>query len=796
MALSIGELVGYVQLDTSPAEGAVDKMGGIFDSAGSGWTKLLGGFGLAGGAALATSLIGAMNLEPGRDKLAASLGLTETQAAQAGKVAGDLYSAGWGETADDVNLALESVMSSIKGMRGASEGELAAATEAALAFSTVMGVDVGKAAQVAGQMVKNGLATNAVEAFDLLTAASSKVPASVREDVLDAADEYGQFFAAVGMDGPAAMGLLAKGAEQGMYGIDKAGDAIKEFTIRSTDMSESSKAAYEAIGLDADDMATKMLAGGDTAGAAMDKIVDGLLSIKDPTDQGVAAIGLFGTPLEDLGTKNIPTFLKSLQDGGKGLGDFAGATEKAGDTLSDNAAGNLTVFSRKLKGTFIDLLGGQVLPKVTELTGYLANGLGPAFDTVGDAVGSASDFLSKHKEVLGIVAGIILAVFIPHLIALGIQSGVTAGFAVTSWLLIQGAAIKAALVHSLSIMGMVAGWVLMGAQSLIQAGRMAAAWVIAMGPIGWVIAAVVGLVALIVANWDTVRAWTTKAWSAVSDAVAAAWKWISEKVAAGTTSVVDFVKGIPGKFTGALSNLGSALSGAFGSAMNAGRDRVTNIGQATAEWLVELPGKFSNKLSGLLSTVRGLFGDAMESGKEKVTGIGATIVGWIAGVPGKMLDKLGAFKDAGRDLLQGFVDGMKNAAGVIEGIASSVWSMVKGLLNGAINKINNALEFKISLGPAGDFPINPPDIPQLATGGRATGATLAVIGEGREAESVLPDSVLRGLMERAHNAGRDSATGGGSEGRNGPLIGTVVQQVGESADVLAERLWFKTRTRG
>ena len=31
--------------------------------------------------------------------------------------------------------------------------------------------------------------------------------------------------------------------------------------------------------------------------------------------------------------------------------------------------------------------------------------------------------------------------------------------------------------------------------------------------------------------------------------------------------------------------------------------------------------------------------------------------------------------------------------------------------------------------------------------------------------------------------------------RSGPLIGKVEQQPGESADQLAERLWFKTRTR-
>lgn len=52
-------------------------------------------------------------------------------------------------------------------------------------------------------------------------------------------------------------------------------------------------------------------------------------------------------------------------------------------------------------------------------------------------------------------------------------------------------------------------------QFLAGAARIAAAWFIAMGPVGWVIAIVVGLVALIIANWDTVKKWTLKIWGAL-----------------------------------------------------------------------------------------------------------------------------------------------------------------------------------------------------------------------------------------------------------------------------------------
>lgn len=69
----------------------------------------------------------------------------------------------------------------------------------------------------------------------------------------------------------------------------------------------------------------------------------------------------------------------------------------------------------------------------------------------------------------------------------------------------------------------VAGWVLMGAQSLLQAGRMAAAWFIAMGPIGWAIAAIVGIAAIVIANWDKIKKWTIDTWNTISGKIRDVW---------------------------------------------------------------------------------------------------------------------------------------------------------------------------------------------------------------------------------------------------------------------------------
>lgn len=131
----------------------------------------------------------------------------------------------------------------------------------------------------------------------------------------------------------------------------------------------------------------------------------------------------------------------------------------------------------------------------------------------------------------------------------------------------------------------VAGWVLMGVQSMIQAARMAAAWLIAMGPIGWAIAAIVGLAAIVIANWDRVKSFTISAWKAFSAAISS-----------GIDTAMGFVRRIPSMILGALSSLGSLL-------VNSGRSLIEGLWsgiQGAIGWV-------KGKISGALSAIRNLF---------------------------------------------------------------------------------------------------------------------------------------------------------------------------------------------
>jgi hypothetical protein len=68
-------------------------------------------------------------------------------------------------------------MSSIKGMRTASEADVQAVTANVMDLAAAFDIDVSRAAQVAGQMITSGLAKDGTEAADLLAGSLQKVPA-------------------------------------------------------------------------------------------------------------------------------------------------------------------------------------------------------------------------------------------------------------------------------------------------------------------------------------------------------------------------------------------------------------------------------------------------------------------------------------------------------------------------------------------------------------------------------------------------------------------------------------------
>ena len=458
------------------AEQGGKRAGGAFASAFKGGLATLATAAGIGG--IGATFMGALAADADNDKLAASLGLNPEDSAKAGKIAGKLYAGAWGESMSDASAAVGTVMSSIAGMRTASSEDIGAITAKALDLAAAFEIDVPEASGVAGQLIKGGLAKDATDAFDLIADAMQGVPASMRGEILPVMSEYGKHFETLGINGVTAFGIVKGAAQDGAIGMDKIGDALKEFSLKTLGFDKPAVAAFEFMGISAAEMADGMAAGGELGQAAFAKTIAGLQGITDPAAQAQAAIALFGTPLEDLGTHNIPNFLGQLDPMGDSFDSVAGTAEALGTTLAGNTSTNIESFKRGIEVGIVETLNDKVIPAILDAAKWIQESFIPALE---GAVGWIKDNAAWLVPLTAAIVGYV------------------------------------AVVGTMSVLATVRGWI--AAASAAQWGLNAA---MTANPIGIIVALIVGLVAGLV--------WFFTQTELGKEIVANVWKFIQDAV--------------------------------------------------------------------------------------------------------------------------------------------------------------------------------------------------------------------------------------------------------------------------
>jgi hypothetical protein len=135
---------------------------------------------------------------------------------------------------------------------------------------------------------------------------------------------------------------------------------------------------------------------------------------------------------------------------------------------------------------------------------------------------------------------------------------------------------------------------------------------------------------------------------------------------------------------------------------------------------------------------------------EAVKGIGAFIAELAPKIPGLFFKLIAAMVDIGGrlggDLITALVDALKGLGSFGLDVGKSFANaIIRFINNNVIKKINDLVDFTIPLPLGRSFRVNPPDIgdiPELAEGGIVTSPTLAMIGEGRGPEAVIPLSKM------------------------------------------------------
>lgn len=656
------------QLGDGLAEGAADGADAAEGAARSGFTKFkaaAAAAGLAAGAVLAAGLAQAMEQDKVADRMAAQLGATPAVAKRYGDIAGKLFA---GAITEDFQGAADAVQETMRAgllPPEATNAQIQSMSTRLADVASLLGEEVGPTARAVGQMIKTGMATDGAQALDILTR-GVQTGDNAAGDLLDTFSEYSTQFRKLGLDGQMSMGLIQQGLKGGARDADTVADAIKEFSIRSINGSKTTVDGFTKIGLSADGMSKKIAAGGPAAAAALDQTLDKLRAVKDPAERSRLAVELFGTKAEDLGAA-----LYSLDPSSavQGLGKVGGAAKGAGDTLHNNASTRLTQFQRSLMQGLVGVLGTYVVPALDALAARLG--------TVGDVLRAVAGFVSRHSTAFLTAAGVITVVMLPTLITLAVTAATTAATVVAGWVTQSAAAVTSAartVGANVMVIGgwvasaatavasaavIVAGWVLMGVQSLIRAGQMAAAWLIAMGPVGLIIAIVVGLVALIILNWDTIK-----------NATIAVWDWVWGKVKAVASFIVDMFM----KWT---------LVGIIISHWKQIKDKTAEIWGAAIQWIKGVPGMILNFF--MKWTLAGIIISHWRQIKTGTVNIAMGMVDWVRGLPGRITAALGSLGNLlyskGQDIVRGLWNGIKGMGGWLR---STLIGWAKAMIPGPI----------------------------------------------------------------------------------------------------------------
>ena len=690
---------------------------------------LVGTGALAVGGVFVAALTKGMNLEPATDKVAASLGLTAVEAEKAAKAAGKVYTSNWGESMEDAAQRTGVVISSIAGMREASADEVARMTGLFSGFADGFEVDISRATQVVGQMVSTGLAANAEEGLDLLTASLQKVPVAVREDIMDAVDEYGPFMKSLGISGEAAMTLLADSAEKGAFGVDKTGDALKEFTIRATDMSKTSGDAYKALGLSQEKMTQDLLAGGDQGARAFAKIIGGLESMEDPVAQSQAALALFGTPLEDLNASEIPKFIEQLANMDGGLGDVAGASQRMGEQMSGNASSNIQSFMRQLEQGAVEYIGGKFLPALTAVTGELNNNFGPFLAEAGRNLEGFGGWLRDNAgwlqgtaTAVGVFGGALATLgLVGYISSLGGLSG-----ALT---LLQGKIVASTVVTYAQQAALL---VASGASKVFAAGQWLVNAALSANPIGLVVLALAGLVAAFVfayQNSEDFRRIVDGALGAVKAGADAVVQWFNNDFLGFWNGAFDSAKTTVEGWGRGVDDTVKAVQNWFSDTGKKIGDFAGGVGKSmgdAAKWV-------DDRGKDVRNFVASHFGDAMQVGTSKLgeladgarknfDGIKSFFGDW-SNAFGKLLsgDFEGFNQDANK-IMGRMKDGLMNIFNGVKDGAKRIWDMLpadlKRPIQDSVKWINDTFVGGIN-GLLGKLSISfrVPQVPGFAGGG-------------------------------------------------------------------------------
>ena len=642
------------------------------------------------------------------NQVAASTGAAGKELEGLRDVMEDVYAANYGDSVADVGDAVAMVN---RNMANLDQNGLTAATEGALALRDAFEYDVAESTRAAEAIRKN-FGSSAEEAFSLI-AAGAQNGLDYSGELIDTINEYSSQFAKLGFDADGMFNILQAGADGTAWNLDKVGDAIKEFSIRAIDGSDSTVEAFTSLGYNAENIMATFAAGGEGANKAFFDVINTLMAVDDQVERDALGVALFGTMWEDLGTEAM----EAMAGASQAAYDTEGALEKINQVKYNDLDSAIQGIGRQMEVALLPAADAvyqslmdsmpeiteameEVSPVIAEIAGDFADWAGGAIseglpvlvdgikdfaDWAGKAYEKAKPFLNflwEHKgTVLAIAAGLRLL-------------GPAIGAVTTAMNAFRTAKTFMALLQS-------SGKITQVTNAFKAFGSAL------MGPLG-IIIAVAAAIALLYKNWDTVKAWLVN-------------------------------------FGNTVNQIWTNFSNMVGNAIAAIGEKFPLLGAYLQGWWESIQAVVENIkaiFTNIVDFISNVFSGNWEAAWQNIVNIFGNIFGAI----------------------------LNFALAPINGIISGLnWVIDQ------VNKLSFDIPDWVPVVGGSHFGFNIPHIPQfsvpaLAEGGVVTSPTLAEIGEGGEPEAVMPLSKLAAMLDEYTKKPKPTGGADGQEGGDGETI--------------------------
>lgn len=525
------------------------------------------------------------------------------------------YQNNFGDSLQDTADAVAMVDRNLKNI---SPDEIQEATEAALAIQDTFEYGVEESTRAAAAITKN-FGGSAKEAFSLI-AAGAQNGLDYSGELIDTINEYSSQFSKLGFTADGMFQLLQSGADSTAWNLDKVGDAIKEFSIRAIDGSDTTVQAFQDLGYNANAMMETFAGGGEDANKAFFDVLNTLMDMDDQVKRDALGVALFGTMWEDLGAEAM----QAMADASTAAYDTQGALEQINSVryndlesamqgVKRQAEGILWTIGEQLEPYILDglnFLSATVIPNVQtaveKLGGYVQSNVIPTIKTAAQWIGENKDMLLTLAGAITTAVGAFMALRTAGQAAGAIKGiGTVLGTAVK-----QGGLLK-------TVVG------LLGGQFTVIIAIIAAvagAFVILWNRSEQFRNAVMGILGRVQPLLQALGNFASMIWSNLAPALQFVAELILNGLQNAFVTIAPIVENIMGVLTGLIEFLTGVFSGNWEMAWQGICDIVSNLVQGLVQ-IVKLP---INAIIGAVNSVIGA-----------INNCGFTIPDWVPVLGGK-----------------------------------------------------------------------------------------------------------------------------------------------------------------